>query len=422
MKRSKARLGVNRWLTNGMAAALGCLWLAAAAPPSSSEQAVQRLVDGARESHSDAMRVVRDGKVLADYHKPGPVPGRIEMMSATKSLVGLAVGRLLAQGKLRSIEQPVSDFYPEWKQGQKAKITVRMLLNHTSGLQNVPSTLAEIYPAPDCLQLALAAELSEPPGKRFRYNNKAMNLLAGVIEKASGRRMDEYIAKELLEPMGIQGMSWSADGYDKAGHPYAMAGWRSTAADAVKIGQLVLDHGVWNGKPLVTPEYIREMVGQSQPLTAAYGLLWWRRREQNRFHFDAESVKQLLAAGIDKALVDKFAVLRDRPFSSAEQFRQAARAAMGEDLKALGGALAARSLSFDEIVREGGSPIVAYEAQGYLGQFIVVVPKARLVAVRQIDGSQDDPDRPWPNGYDDFTSRVIALARTLEPSLTIDNP
>src|SRR3546814_19063982 len=68
--------------------------------------------------------------------------------------------------------QPVADFYPEWKQGQKQQITLRMLLNHSSGLQNARRADVEIYPAPDAIQLALAAELSSKPGTAASYNNK----------------------------------------------------------------------------------------------------------------------------------------------------------------------------------------------------------------------------------------------------------
>jgi len=121
---------------------------AGAALADNKSNALKALVDGAKASQSDTFLVMRDGKVLADYRRPGAAAAPIDMMSCTKSLVGLAVGRLVTQGKLKSVDEPVSDFYPEWKQGNKAKITIRMLLNHTSGLQNVADTRAEIYPAP----------------------------------------------------------------------------------------------------------------------------------------------------------------------------------------------------------------------------------------------------------------------------------
>lgn len=403
-----------------LAASLALLAGTADAADHARDKAIQALLDGARASHSDTMLVVRDGAVLAAYRKPGEPSGGIEMMSATKSLVGVGIGRLLTQGKLKSIDQPVSDFYPQWKQGQKAKITVRMLLNHTSGLQNVPNTGVEIYPAPDGLKLALAAELSDPPGTHFSYNNKAMNLLAGIFEKASGQRMDLYLERQVLQPLGIDGPAWNADGFDRAGHPYAMAGWNATAKDAVKLGELVLDGGVWHGKRLIDADYMQQMTAQSQPFTPAYGLLWWRRSAETTAQVDAGKLDALEAKGVDKALLERLRPLAGRSFQDSGALRAAISAALGADLKKLGADLAAHDAAFDALLDIHRGPIVAYEANGYLGQYIVVVPKAHIVAVRQVRGRDDyDGSTPWPDGYDDFTKRVVTLARTYSDDLAV---
>src|SRR5690606_2836438 len=155
------------------------------------------------DSHSDSLLVIRDGEVLLERYRDGE-PAPIELMSATKSVVAIGIGLLLAQDHLESLDAPVSTWYPEWRQGRKADITVRMLLDHSSGLQNTPNAGAEIYPAPDVVQLALAAELDSAPGDRFAYNNKATNLLAGVVAQASGQPMDEYLAEHLFAPLGIE--------------------------------------------------------------------------------------------------------------------------------------------------------------------------------------------------------------------------
>jgi CubicO group peptidase (beta-lactamase class C family) len=142
---------------------------------------LEQLKTRAEKANSDALVIVKDGKLVADWSFGKPV-GAIEAMSATKSVVSLAIGRLIDQGKIKSLDQPVADFYPEWKQGRKKQITIRHLLNHTSGLENKPIT-TEIYDSPNFVQFALAAELSDDPGSRFSYNNKAVNLLAGLVER-----------------------------------------------------------------------------------------------------------------------------------------------------------------------------------------------------------------------------------------------
>src|SRR5690606_16009211 len=202
----------------------------------------------------------RDGEVLLErYSDAGPAP--IELMSATKSVVALGIGRLLAQGHLESLDVPVSTWYPEWRQGRKADITVRMLLDHTSGLQNVANAGAEIYPAPDVIQLALAAELDATPGEEFAYNNKATNLLAGVIASASGQPMDEYLGEHLFAHLGIEAGDWYRD---QAGNPHAMAGLPLTARDAARIGQLLLADGrLQDGTRLLPEGFVEELFAPS---------------------------------------------------------------------------------------------------------------------------------------------------------------
>jgi len=163
----------------------------------------------------------------------------------------------------------VYEFYPEWKQGRKQLITIRHLLDHTSGLQNVPNAGVEIYPARDFIRLALAAELKTDPGKVFFYNNKAVNLLAGIIERASGKRMDIYFRDEIFKPMGIVDFNWATD---SAGNPQVMAGLELTAEDFAKFGELVLNKGRWGSTQIVSEHWIEEsMTPQAFP---RYGLLW----------------------------------------------------------------------------------------------------------------------------------------------------
>lgn len=121
-------------------------------------------------------------------------------------MTALAIGKLLDAEKIKSLDQPISDFYPEWLQGNKKLMTIRMLLNPTSGIQNIPNASIEIEqksPPVNAVKLALAPEFPDKPGTNFSYNNKAVALLGGIIEKASGKRMDVYIAEAFYKPMNI---------------------------------------------------------------------------------------------------------------------------------------------------------------------------------------------------------------------------
>ena len=87
----------------------------------------------AKSTHSDALLIRHNGKIIhEEYSSQKQEP--IYIASAGKSLVSLAIGRLLKKKQLDSLDQPVWTLFPEWKQGMKKEITIRMLLNHTSGL------------------------------------------------------------------------------------------------------------------------------------------------------------------------------------------------------------------------------------------------------------------------------------------------
>lgn len=380
---------------------------ATASLPAPAVQALAAIEQAGRESHSDTLLVLHDGEVLLDYSRE-PEPGPIELMSATKSVVALGVGLLLADGHLDSLDAPVSTWYPEWRQGRKADITVRMLLEHTSGLQNNPNAGAEIYPAPDVVQLALAAELADPPGEVFSYNNKATNLLAGVIHRASGQPMDVYLEQRLFAPLGIQAGTWHRD---EAGNPHAMAGLPLTARDAARIGELLLDDGrLPDGTRLLPAGFVERLFAPSTR-SERVGLLWWRTPQWQRVRLREDAVDRMTAEGVDADIVAEFGALAGREFGDAHE---ALQAALGSKyVERYTQSVIPKGLSGADLFHQELGPVVAYEANGYLGQYIVVVPGQRLVAVRQIRSREAEGTHPEDSGYPGFSKDVIALAEAI---------
>lgn len=376
-----------------------------AALPAAAAEVLATIQRAGMESHSDALLVLRDGDVLLEL---GTQDRPIELMSATKSVVALGIGLLLADGHLDSLDAPVSTWYPEWRQGRKADITVRMLLDHTSGLQNNPNAGAEIYPAPDVVQLALAAELDSAPGEAFSYNNKATNLLAGVIQRASGQPMDSYLRERLLKPLGITPGDWYRD---QAGNPHAMAGLQLAARDAARLGQLLLDGGrADDGTQLLPPGYVDVLFAPSARSPRA-GLLWWRLPQWQHATLRPDAAARMAASGVDADLVTALASLSGRRFDGVPE---ALQAALGDDYgMRYRQDITARGLKRTDLFDEAMGPVVAFEANGYLGQYIVVVPEQRVVAVRQIRSREAEGSHPPDSGYPRFSRDVIALAQAL---------
>lgn len=338
----------------------------------------QEVLAKAKASHSDALLIMEGEQTILNWRPEGQPERMIELMSALKSLVALGIGNLLQEGTLASLDTPVHEFFPEWRQGKKKQITVRHLLNHTSGLQNNLNAGIEIYPSPNALQLALAAELDSDPGEVFSYNNKAVNLLAGVIQKASGKRMDLFMQEVFFGPMEIKHYQWY---FDASGQPHAMAGLRLYASDLAKFGRLVLKDGHWGEEQLVSPAFLKEMLAAGTHSYPGCGLLWWRLPREQRIELKAAALENRPEA--DPGVIAKLKTLSGKVFENSTHLRQTIREELGmggrQQLLNTFGAGWMTELFTWEV-----SDIEAYYASGFLGQFLVVVPEADVVAVRQV--------------------------------------
>jgi CubicO group peptidase (beta-lactamase class C family) len=361
--------------------------------------ALTHLLLRAKAMQSDAVVVVKDGKLIADV-RFGKAAEPIELMSVTKSVAGLAIGRLLYTGKIRSLDERVATWYPEWKNGAKQEITLRQLMNHTSGLRANPSA-EEVYASRDLVRQALDADLAHPPGTHFFYNNKAVNLLAGIVEKASGQKLDEYMRDALFAPLGIIRFAWMRDA---AGNPHVLAGLQMDARDLARIGQLMLDGGVYDGKRLLAADFVQEAVHAAQPFSPTGGLLWWVIPTWSKLTVTPALLDAWRQGGAEPAFLAAMAPLAGREITRDEMFATLGRA-FGKD-KALDvwvRNVPGRDLETPKVT---AGPPVGFDANGSLGQYLVVLPAERLVAVRQI---RHGKQKPGELDFDDFTDLVRTL-------------
>lgn len=341
------------------------------------------LIDTARTTESSALIMLRDGEVLAEYY-PDEDIGLLETMSVTKSIVALGVARMLTTGELPSLDTAVAEYFPEWRQGSKRDVTIRHLLNHTSGLQNLPNTGEEIYPSPDFVQLALAAELEHLPGERFSYNNKAVNLIAGLFPRITDARMDQYIAREIFAPLGIDDWNWSLD---DARNPHGMSGLQLHPSDLARLGQLVLDEGRHDGVELIAPDILAEFMAQGSEFDPTSGLLWWREPAESFYVIDDALLQRYGEAGVPAAIIDQLEPIKGRYADRGEVTRALAEAFGSNWQQTLMPEIAPRGLP--PARASASEDIAAWFAQGYLGQYLVVVPETGVVAVRMLRPSDD---------------------------------
>jgi CubicO group peptidase (beta-lactamase class C family) len=207
--------------------------------------------------------------------------------SMAKTVVSVLVGCAIQDGKIKSVDQPVSDFIPEFANDERSAITIRHLLTMSSGIafdEDYVSPFAypaEAYYGNDLRSLTLNyTQVNEKPGVTFRYLSGNTQLLGFVLAKATGKTVAEYASEKLWIPMGCERNAfWSLD--SENGNEKAFCCLNSNARDFARIGKLYLDSGRWNGKQIVPETYALESVAvtglKNDDGTAclSYGFSWW---------------------------------------------------------------------------------------------------------------------------------------------------
>ncbi|MFO0549066.1 MAG: serine hydrolase [Polyangiaceae bacterium] len=345
---------------------------------------------------SDSLLVLVDDKILVERYFQKP-HGVIETRSATKSVALLAVLALIADGAIPSLDAPLSTWFPEFAEGRKAKITLRHVLTHTTGLASDPKGTA-INDQSDRLAFARGLEVKDEPGTRFLYSNEGAELLSGVIKSAAGEPADTYVKRRLFIPIGITDDVWR---FDRAGNVQTYFGLRLTARDLARIGLLLLHDGNWNGVELLPKALLAEAVKPSA-VYGGYGLLFWLRSPV------VASEARLM--NINPAFVEALAPLAGRHYRSEDEYFSAAKAYIGD-----GGVARLRSFQSTpkSAVTPVDGPLTGYYAVGGQGQRMAVYPRAHIVAVRQHRRVPGDVEiRVAWRGFHD---RVEALSPELDP-------
>lgn len=219
----------------------------------------------AEANNSKALIVWRDGKVQQADYFGGTTPSTpIVSKSLAKPLTAIVVGRAIALGKIKSLDQPVSDFIREWQGRPQGAMRVRHLLDMRSGLlaqgfsrdpQNIWSR-AYLHPNHERI-IVEDYPLTDPPGSRYEYSNATSELVALLIERATGRRYAEFVSGEVLKPLGAAGGEVWVNRPGGLAHSGCCI--MLPAETYLRLAVLLLQDGVWDGKRLLPAGYVGEM-------------------------------------------------------------------------------------------------------------------------------------------------------------------
>lgn len=185
--------------------------------------------------------------------------------SAAKSVIGMLVGIAIEEGKINSVDDLAGDYIPEFKKNGREQITIRHLLTMSAGFdwiesgKNPLSEAAEGYYGTDLYGLVTRLRVIEKPGIKFNYQSGNTQILGFIIEKATGKSINEYAAEKLWIPLGARNDAfWSLD--KEGGDEKAFCCMYATARDYALLGQLILNKGFYNGAQIVPEWYMQKML------------------------------------------------------------------------------------------------------------------------------------------------------------------
>jgi len=240
--------------------------LRAASGASIDPPALQRAREYAAANRSSAFLVWRDGVLEeSSYFGDTKAESLLTSRSLAKPMTAIAVGRAMALGKIRSLDQPVADFIPEWRTDERRRlILVRHLLDMRSGF--LPQSMspdpahilnrAYLHPRHDEI-IIREYPVVDAPGSRYEYNNASSEMVAVLIERATGRRYAEFISSEILQPIGAPGGNVWVNRPGGVAHSGCCL---MLPAEAwLRLGVLLAADGVWESRRLLPVGYVTEM-------------------------------------------------------------------------------------------------------------------------------------------------------------------
>ena len=225
------------------------------------------LDDYVEESKTAALIIIRNDTILYDKYNEKYQEGSIfNTFSVTKAFIATLVGIAIDEGKIKNVDQAITDFIPELKDAEGfSEITIRHLLNHNSGIKfsdgryNPFSDNARYYYTRNLRKLVLKAELYVSPGVETHYSSVNTQLLVLMLERATGTTLSSYLQEKIWQRIGMKyEATWSLDSKRKNSIEKGFSCLNCTAIDLAKLGRLYLNNGVYGNKQILSQSFINE--------------------------------------------------------------------------------------------------------------------------------------------------------------------
>ncbi|HQS70111.1 MAG: 6-aminohexanoate hydrolase [Novosphingobium sp. 28-62-57] len=253
----------------------------------------------ARRTFTNALMVIHDGKVVfEDYRNRTTPTDRFISFSMAKTITALLVGLAIEDGKIASIDDPVSKYVPELKGGGYEGVSIRHVLQMRSGVAYEerydfganPSLAAQIHMNAIVANTERFADRARTigraaaPGSRFNYATLDTAVLGWVLERATGERLAPYMSRRLWQPLGAESDGFFiADGPEGVGRELSGMGYNARLRDFGRIGLMLLNKGRVDRRQVIPASWVEQATtmvpfapNAAKPTRDAYGYQIWK--------------------------------------------------------------------------------------------------------------------------------------------------
>jgi hypothetical protein len=257
----------------------------------------------AYESKTRALAVSMNGKVQKEsYFKLAPDP--VDAGATYRLLLFAGIGKLIEEGKLKSIEEPVFKYLPSWNQSLKKEVLISHLLDGTTGLLGDPDDPDETKPQ-NAYRFAEAAILTGAPGLQYQPSVKELWLLSLLIREVSGMETEKYLSEKILQPLEVKEYRFIKDAIGQ------VTGIEVVAGQWIHLAELFLLEGKYRDKAMLNPDFCKGLF--SFPGSAFTDQKAFMTLHDTSYVFiDDAFIEELSISGLSKEVIEGFKKIKGR--------------------------------------------------------------------------------------------------------------